>query len=99
MLLRTTKNTHNPSTVVSLKKRFTPLYPPLPLSFSLPKKTTKIPVQFPSEKPQNLNPRGQTDDSSLDNESIALGLPPVQVGLSRTTCMRVIWVRLHKGVG
>ena len=27
------------------------------------------------------------------------GLLPVQVGLNWTTCMRVIWVRLHKGWG
>ena len=32
--------------------------------------------------PQNYNPRFQPYDSSLGKESIAQGLPPVQVGLS-----------------
>ena len=49
--------------------------------------------------PSIPNPRFQPDDSSRDNESIALGLPPVQVGFRWIICLQVIWVRLRIGVG
>ena len=41
-----------------------------------------VPAQSPSMNPSKPNPRFKPDDSSLDNERIVQGLPPVQVGLS-----------------